>query len=90
MITRFNFSLPSRLQGVEDLSTPEMQQCIMEVIRRVDGGMNSFIDAVTNQIPADTDLLPALNNGASESSTESIATDKELEDAKTFNMIWDA
>jgi hypothetical protein len=78
------------LQGVEDLATPEMQKCIMEIVRRDASKWDALINAIRDQLPVDTDILPQMNSGESEASTESIATDKELEDAKIFNMVWDS
>lgn len=87
---RFSFSSPCKLQGTEDLATPDMQDFAFEIQRRIIQNQEALIDAIKAQVLTDSDILPVMNNGASEVTEVNIMTTTDVEDAKVFAVMWNA
>lgn len=89
MLKRFSFSWPARLQGSEDYLPKELSEYGLEVNRRTIQILESLTDALRQQVITDPDILPDMQNGSSDTTDQNIMKTQDVEDAKSFSMLWD-
>lgn len=89
-LTRFSFQPNVQFQGLNDFSPKELETFTLELERRLTQTVDPLINAIRNQCLVDQDILPDLTSGSSDASTQQIMTTRDVEDARSFAMMWNA
>lgn len=87
-IERIQLPTPAPMQGLEDLFPKEMQEPIMELMRRYIINRDSDIKTIRANVIVDSSILPSETSGSSTSSDHSVATSLDIEEAIVFGINW--
>lgn len=87
-LQRIDLSTPTRLRGLEALSTPEMFDFTVEMIRRMEQNSEKLLSDLRKQVITDPSILPPLVQGASTPALYNSATSADIENSIIFNIVW--
>jgi hypothetical protein len=86
-IQRIDLSTPCSLRGLEQEFPKELQEPMLELIRRNETNREALIRDLRSQVVVDTSVLPSMTNGEATTETATVMLSSDMDDMAKESLM---